>query len=199
MRLNVMEFLRKNEQQIGNLEDHDLRIALTKLGQDIATSFGWGISKFAFTETDEPEYVYKIPYTSNRDYCHDEVVVYGFAEKAGVSELFAKSEYVGTVGKVKVYRQQKVEKTANEAYCEFHRHFSQVEKKVVYEMEWTHRSIECEPWLFDVVDYYGEELAQKFLTLLKEKDINDLHQHNVGYIGLRPVVFDYSGYCNRRM
>ena len=43
-------------------------------------------------------------------------------------------------------------------------------------------------------NYYGEEKFEIILNFLNENGINDLHNGNWGFIGERPVIFDYSGF-----
>ena len=49
-------------------------------------------------------------------------------------------------------------------------------------------------WLSDFLDYFGEDIFQKFMKFIDKQNIGDLHSDNIGYIGNRPVLIDYSGY-----
>ena len=52
----------------------------------------------------------------------------------------------------------------------------------------------AEIWMLDFIDYHGEEKFLEFLEFINENCINDLHWSNIGYIGDRPVLVDYSGF-----
>ena len=49
-------------------------------------------------------------------------------------------------------------------------------------------------WAVDFIAYHGENDMEYLDSFLYEYGINDIHDGNVGYIGDRPVIFDYSGY-----
>lgn len=54
-------------------------------------------------------------------------------------------------------------------------------------------------WLESAIAYtiknHCEEDFENFLNWLEENKINDIHSGNVGMIGDRPVLIDFSGYC----
>ena len=54
----------------------------------------------------------------------------------------------------------------------------------------------AESWMIDFINYHGEEKFLDFLEFINENCINDLHWSNIGYIGDRPVLVDYSGFNN---
>ena len=49
-------------------------------------------------------------------------------------------------------------------------------------------------WLKDFLEFFGEEILKQLNKFIDAYGINDLHTSNVGYIGNRPVLIDYSGY-----
>lgn len=49
-------------------------------------------------------------------------------------------------------------------------------------------------WVADFLAYYSEEDFANLDDFLCDHDINDIHDGNIGYVGDRPVIFDYSGY-----
>ena len=51
-------------------------------------------------------------------------------------------------------------------------------------------------WLTDFIQYYGADMFVKFSQFIRNNNINDLHDGNIGYIGNRPVLIDYSGWDN---
>ena len=49
-------------------------------------------------------------------------------------------------------------------------------------------------WLSDALDYFGEKIFYGLLSFLDDYSIGDLHDANIGYIGMRPVLVDYSSF-----
>ena len=49
-------------------------------------------------------------------------------------------------------------------------------------------------WLSDVFNFFGEQLFYKLMNFIADCDIRDLHNGNIGYIGMRPVLVDYSSF-----
>ena len=52
----------------------------------------------------------------------------------------------------------------------------------------------CEFMNWLIPYYANSEKADELFEFLNESDINDLHSGNIGYIGNRLVLIDYSGY-----
>ena len=52
-------------------------------------------------------------------------------------------------------------------------------------------------WAAECIDVYGEDAWVAFLDFLDQYDVRDLHSGNYGWEAEtgRPIVFDYSGYC----
>lgn len=49
-------------------------------------------------------------------------------------------------------------------------------------------------WAKVVVSLYGKRKAIALCNFVKQFHINDLHRSNLGYIGIKPVLIDFSGY-----
>lgn len=49
-------------------------------------------------------------------------------------------------------------------------------------------------WSKVVVSLYGKRKAIALCNFVKQFHINDLHRSNLGYIGIKPVLIDFSGY-----
>lgn len=153
------------------------------------------------------DFVIKIPftYTGDRDefcgaddsgegwnYCEVEEIKYQRAENFGINGCFAKTILVGRVNGYPIYAQEKAKIFTQEG--------SPSPKKSEEEYE----KIEdiCEGigecfnriWLNDAFDYFGEKIFYSFLDFLESFNISDLHDGNIGYIGMRPVLIDYSSF-----
>lgn len=198
--IDIVEFLNECEIDILHIE-RSLERGVSKYHsstqQFIRTDAG--ATKFVFLGEETDNYVFKIP-TCPKDYCSIEVDFYQKAKDYGIVEVFAETTFFTVVNSLKIYKQSKVDMS----YCKMRdttgrRCYTNLEKKVVYDLFRKHNfALDCENWLYDVLDYYGEEFAEKVILFFKKCKINDLHSQNVGYVGNRPIVFDYSGYygCN---
>lgn len=51
-------------------------------------------------------------------------------------------------------------------------------------------------WMSMVISLYGKKFCRSFEKWSKENRVNDLYNANIGYINGKPVLLDYSGYCN---
>jgi lantibiotic modifying enzyme len=49
-------------------------------------------------------------------------------------------------------------------------------------------------WLADAFEYYGLKTFNKLMNFIYEYNITDLHTDNIGYIGTRPVILDFSDF-----
>lgn len=134
---------------------------------------------------------------SGDDYCLVEELRYNKALEADngvgeIAQLFAHTQFVDFVNGYPIYRQP---------LCSI---FADVKRYKIYSHEKTSSTndaceqIDCHcfnaEWLSDVIDYYGQDIFQKFMNFLREEDITDLHSANIGYIGDRPVLVDYSSF-----
>lgn len=169
-----------------------------------------GASKLALIFENLP-YVIKIPFSGyysndgdeeygdfcnagsegNWDYCEVEENIYKYAEKNGLADCFAKTEKIATINGYPIYKQEYV--TVYD-YGESSCHTQQDEEKISSFCE-EEDFYACEQnWLADVLAYFGETIFNKLVAFIRQEDINDLHNGNIGYIGLKPVLMDYSGW-----
>lgn len=49
-------------------------------------------------------------------------------------------------------------------------------------------------WYKRAYQIYGKQFMRKFEKFTHERQINDLHTSNVGYLGKRPIILDFAGY-----
>lgn len=147
------------------------------------------------TERYEEEYVEFTNAESeicNWDYCKVEANYYILAEFAGVEKYFAKTECIGAINNYPIYIQQKAEifseiKDPN-TYSKEKK--SSTREKCNKEKLWCFNA--C--WLSDLLDYCGDEDFKLFMSFLRDNKFDDLHSSNIGYIGEKPVLVDYSGF-----
>ena len=126
------------------------------------------------------------------DYCEAEAYKYNRAELEGLNECFAKCEKIAEIDGYPIYIQE---------YAEIYRFME--DKTPHNEEETSQVSSICNSkgfyifnldWLSDVFYYFGEKVFYKLLDFIDLVGINDLHDKNIGYIGDRPVLVDYSSY-----
>lgn len=126
------------------------------------------------------------------DYCQREVVIADAAEEEELEQCFAITRRIGLVNGYPIYAQEKAEVwSAAHDYDEYSE-----EKKSTTSEKCKQLGVGCfnSCWLSDFLDYFGEDIFQKFMKFIDKQNIGDLHSDNIGYIGNRPVLIDYSGY-----
>lgn len=168
---------------------------------------GTGISKAALVFTDK-DFVFKIPFDYDvegnelNDYCAIEAEYYHDAEIDGVDDYFAKTYFYDFIRYnghkvMPVYYQEKA--TPLEEIHGMGAEMDSLSKEKKQELfakttnYWGTSRLSIF-WVQKFIDYYGEDAYPAFGTFIDSHSINDLHCGNVGFIGDRPVVFDYSGY-----
>lgn len=132
------------------------------------------------------------------NYCEAEFIKYQEALEEGLSDCFA------TIKKIQL-------DDYNFVYCqEFANIYSELDddtyksiscgdensKNQVTSYFSTHASFDCfnRNWLSDCMAFYGEKVFDKLLKFIKCVGIGDLHGANIGYIGIRPVLVDFSDF-----
>lgn len=132
------------------------------------------------------------------DYCATEVLAYRRAKSCHVERAFCKTVLVGFVKKHPIYIQEKAV-----PYCNIHDY----DDNFCYPTE---RSLKVRKsaeelgledcwwnpvWQTDAFEYYGKKQYQRLIKFIDDYCIEDLHSGNIGYIGSRPILFDYSGWA----
>lgn len=150
-------------------------------------------------------FVIKIPFVCNDDwefegadcdngwdYCEAETLKYQSASINGLAECFAETIFIGTVDGHPIYIQElatmyeKGESTTPRS--------SEDIEKVESLCSSQHYDCFNPNWLSDVLNFFGERIFYKLLNFISDADISDLHNGNIGYIGMRPVLVDYSSF-----
>ena len=131
------------------------------------------------------------------DYCEVEATRYYHAEREGVAEFFAKTEWIGDVNDHPIYIQERChmfreESTSNQEKYES-RTKADYEKVHTLRQKYDFHSIN-DDWLLDFLIYYGEEMFKKLADFIFNENIYDLHNGNIGYRKGRPCLVDYSSY-----
>lgn len=129
------------------------------------------------------------------DYCATEANRYNIAKEEGFEIYFAETRLIGHIRDYPIYVQEKC--TVFSGFT--NSHDPDINKKTIKVCKdagfdyWMPID-----WLTDFRFYYGEARLTEFIHFLYEKDwYDDLRGPNLGYIGDRPVLIDYSGYSEQ--
>ena len=154
-----------------------------------------GASKVAFW-TDESDSVFKIGFNKlRRDYCGLEAAHFAEAKELGLEEFFAATEFVMYYNSVKVYVAERAEVSLERLSSDLYEKLESdgmAEDQIRDTIDEADSCCEFMEWLLPY--YSDEDRVSKLFDFLNEADINDLHSGNIGYIGNRLVLIDYSGY-----
>lgn len=130
------------------------------------------------------------------DYCDLETRNFVYAEEKGLDAFFAESYFLSLYKGIRIYIQRKAE-------CDEEEFDDRLKN---YASHYVDES--CNEDVFDEVvsDYVlnmdGSEsleavfgdVPQELQDMIDERNINDLHCANYGFINEKPVIIDYSGY-----
>ena len=137
---------------------------------------------------------------NDADYCKKELDNYIKAEDEGFENYFAEIEYFGEYGGIPFYIQIAADNESARSSL-----WNSAKVEVVINGLCSADSSDDEKmdaaddFLYDLSDedliyiFFGG-VSIDFLNFLMRNEINDLHEGNIGVIGERKVIFDYSGW-----
>lgn len=221
---DLLGYLRKNSylEEGSNFTEDDIDSLLNGAPEDV--DYAHGASKMVLIPDEDIGFVLKIPFNGRYDiaydeddepmddyeffgfegarftsdgwnYCETEAIIYEMAKEAGIETCFAKTEYVGDIDGYPVYSQERAEIF----YCRKNESEYSEETRSKTRDKCKELNVESSInicWMTDFLAYYGEEMLKTFMTFIFDNRIGDLHSDNIGYIGNRPVLIDYSGFCS---
>lgn len=130
--------------------------------------------------------------TDGWDYCRKEAYLSRESVAYGVEDCFAQERKIGEICGYPIYAQEKAVSLGKSGL------------KTTYSAEQvTSTRRLCDDnaywcfnaqWLTAFIEYHGKEKLEAFYNFIDDYDIGDLHDDNIGYIGDRPVIIDYSNY-----
>lgn len=138
---------------------------------------------------------------SGWDYCGREQWIYEQAQKYDIAEMFAGTTKIAEVRSYPIYASERAV-VSYRAAC-YGSMYNDSETYTDFVCDYIKTHYDNDPhiapnisyaFLGYMLYYYGEEKFDKFLHFAKDMSINDLHSDNVGFIGDRPVLIDYSGF-----
>lgn len=153
-----------------------------------------GATKICLVPADS-DFVFKINIVDDfTDYCENEADNYTAAVKAGKSKYFLETRYFKTLNEFGVcfaiYIQPKIEEISSLID-------SDDDEESLAKSSWydSPAAEDMSPaWVNNFIKEYGETEFNELLDFCDQCHINDLHSGNIGYVGGRPVIFDYAGY-----
>lgn len=156
----------------------------------------YGATKLVIMSSEANNWVFKIPFKNCKcNYCQMEVDIYERACKENIEEFFAPCYFLEKYDSVDIYVMERADLSYNNLYSDLYRRLSD-EGRSDEEVEDIMMEVEDESgyveWLFPY--YMDYDKFETFTDFLENADINDLHSGNIGYIGDRVVLIDYSGY-----
>lgn len=142
-----------------------------------------------FTEF-EGAYLPKEKCYSN-NYCESEMQYYECAEMQGISDFFPETRYLGEYEGIPFYIQERATIIGGLGNSKPSENSKSLAKEVC---EQENFSCFNETWFGSALDYYGAERLALLVGFLKEYHLRDFHNGNIGYIGDRPVIIDFSDF-----
>jgi hypothetical protein len=128
------------------------------------------------------------------DYCQLECAIYNEAVKRGLGAYFAEEGFLGELscGHPVYYQQRCV------PFSEITPDYSEKTEKRRTSAKATCKQIEMycfnSLWIADFLEQYGADELARLNAFLKEMNIGDLRDCNIGYLDGAPILFDYSGF-----
>lgn len=158
----------------------------------IFDNFGFVIKiPFSMCDGEELYGAYECEEDKNWNYCEQEAIRYSMAEKKGMNEIFLKTELIKDFDTYPIYIQEIAEPLSSiDASDKSRSSHSDADENFVR----NHSDIADVSWQADIYAVYGEDYFFEFLDFVEDIGINDLRDANVGYVGMKPIIFDYAGF-----
>ena len=126
------------------------------------------------------------------DYCKCECERYLTAKQENLEKYFAKTTYLDSINDHPIYIQEKAVIYVNSSKKEISLKEEETTRKKCSKQGTCCFNVH---WLNDLLKYCGDKEFEDFLFFIKINGFNDdLHSTNIGYIGNKPVLVDYSGF-----
>lgn len=134
---------------------------------------------------------------NNWDYCEQEVTRFEWMQDEKVDKMFAETRYLTNIYGFPIYIQEYAEVLSDIQMSDIQKYSSHTDKDTDKVLKISIRngyeSIDTD-WEADILVNYGEEFYNHFMSVIADYCIDDLRETNIGYIGKRPVIIDYSGF-----
>lgn len=132
---------------------------------------------------------------TNWDYCAAEAEFYDMARDNQIAFAFAKTEFLGFCGDHPIYIQEKCSMFYEDSSSRDYDKRTEKDYETVTSLEKALDFFEFDAdWTLDFLIYWGEECFKQLVKFIKNMEIRDLHNGNIGYRNGAPVVVDYSSF-----
>lgn len=127
------------------------------------------------------------------DYCQVESEKFGFAKENNLKQCFAETMKIADINSYPIYIQEYA--TMFDKDCSSSSNHTKDDEEKVQNL-CNSNNYDCfnTSWLSDVFNFFGEGVFYKLMNFIADTEICDLHNGNIGYIGMRPVLVDYSSF-----
>lgn len=127
------------------------------------------------------------------DYCEAEMLKYSDAKADNINQCFAETQLLTHIDDYPIYIQEYAQIFDTDD-LESSTSSKEEQEKVSSLCEEQNYNCFNSIWLGDVFNYFGEEIFYHLLNFIIDANISDLHNANIGYIGTKPVLVDYSSF-----
>lgn len=174
--------------------------------EDFASQHGWeaacGATKFCYI-IPNADFVIKFCNCNRRhNECEQEAKAYLSGKKYGIERVLLETRFVyENPSGVRFFMQPKITESHNRVSRRTRQKMVKITKTVTPKIchkvnNSMYYSDINRNWMSMVISLYGKKFCRSFEKWSKENRVNDLHNANIGYIKGKPVLLDYSGYCN---
>ena len=154
---------------------------------------------------------------SSWDYCEQEAIIYNRAVALGIGDMFAGTIKIADVHNYPIYASERAEsyshvdfgstsssETVRNIFTPINHNYPadsdlyKIGEQFIEECEETEEFSSPDrmnlEFLGYMINYYGKGKVRTLCEFLFENRLNDFHSSNIGFIGDRPVLIDYSGF-----
>ena len=129
---------------------------------------------------------------SGWDYCQVELILWKKARRKRIEKILCKPRLIGFINNHPIYIQERAVSLCLTPTKYYSKERTSKTSKICEEKSYPNFNL---VWQTDVLEYYGEKAFNKMMEFFKDNYIDsDLHDGNIGYIGTRPVILDYSSW-----
>lgn len=171
-----------------------------------AVEHGWksasGATKFCYIIPDA-DFVIKFCWNNKRrNECEQEARAYQSGKKYGIERVLLETRFVyESPNGTRFFMQPKISESQDRVSRKTRQKAIRINKTVRPKMyEKIRNGMYYDDldrnWLSMVISLYGKRFCRSLEQWSKENRVNDLHNANIGYVKGKPVILDYSGYCN---
>lgn len=191
-----LEHFNFNSEEFNQHHPEMLPDYLCGLDPYILFKYNYGASKITLFFTEYPNYCIKIPFDAGMDeadICEKENNIYHDAQKNQVSTILLPIINIGSINNHNIYAQYIGQPLTenNDVLISNSKSIKKISKNTL-KTDIIENATDCTEWNYYVLQYYGFKKGYKILDYLYY-NLSDLRDDNIGFIGEKPIIFDYGG------